>query len=498
MGGIFIFEDVEDLRSLVKIMRPGEKRMLRYLVGRTTNSEDKLRLALFDFLDKHDVKTDAEAKERLNFSSTGSAFSHLKRRLKDDILGIFLVKESSKRIAQANRAAQFECLKKLTQAYVLLFRGAKEESSRILENVRELTVRYELIAESIQMQHLLRENFIGVGASAEFAKLNQQISSDMETYQALLVVEEKSILLSSPEYIKTFSKNKQFDEWGQRVEQIREYYEKYRLGRIGFWYFLVSTEYNAVVRNFEKVITEGILFLDLVENNPAVKSKNNVAGVNQTLGSAYLETRQYDKAIAHFSRAEQLFPSAGFNRLQCLQFLVLSEAACEAYDKGMKTILKALLHPRIDSREHLKPRWLFIKSSVEFLQGDVDLSFKTLNSEGYLMRQQDDWNLQFRLLEMAQLIAMKDEEWLEFKLDATRKFLTRHKNLDSLRTRVSIDVISNLLRKELDFSQISEKNRLLLSLCSEEAEGYEWNPMSPEIVRFDKWVLKQIPNQDRE
>jgi len=483
---------VEDLRSLVKIMRVGEKRLLRHLLGRTANSEDKLRLTLFDLLDKHDVKTDVEAKERLKFTSSASAFSHLKRRLKDDLLGVFLLKESSKRIAQANRAAQFECLKKLTQAYVLLFRGAKEESSRILESVRELTVQYELIAERIQMQHLLRENFIGVGASAEFTKLNRQISIDTETYQALLVVEEKSILLSSPEYIKTVSQNKQFDEWSLRVDEIREYYDKYKLGRIGFWYYLVSMEYNAVIRNFDRVIAEGILFLNLVENNPAVKSKNNIAGVNQTLGSAYLETRQFEKAITHFSRAGQLFPIAGFNRLQCLQFLVLSEAASSELVKALDHVTLAMGHPRIAAREHLKPQWLFIKSSIEFLKGDVDLSFKTLNSEGYLMRQQDEWNLQFRLLEMMQLIAMKDEEWLEFKLDATKKFLTRHKNLDSPRTRVCIDVISNLLRKELDFNQISDKNRQLLKLCAEESEGYVWNPMSPEVVRFDLWAAKQV------
>lgn len=473
--------------------------MLRHLLGRTTNSEDKLRLALFDLIDKQGIATDLEAKEHLGFSATGSAFSHLKRRLKDDLLGVFLLKESSKRIAQTNRAAQFECLKKLTQAYVLLFRGAKEESSRILENVRELTVRYELIAERIQMQHLLRENFIGVGASKAFTKLNQEIARDTEAYQALLVVEEKSILLSSPEYIRSVSQSQEFEEWNQRVEEIRGYYEKYQLGRIGFWYYLVSTEYNAVIRNFQKVIAEGILFLNLVETNLAVKSKNNVAGVNQTLGSAYLETRQFEKAIGHFSQAGQLFPVAGFNRLQCLQFLVQAEAASAAYGQATKTIEKALMHPRIEAREQLKPRWLFMKASTEFLTGDTNGSFKTLNKDGYLMRQQDEWNLQFRMLEMMLLIAMKDEEWLEFKLDTTRKFLTRYKNLDSLRTRVSIDVISNLLRKELDFSQISEKNRLLLNLCSEEAEGYEWNPMSPEIVRFDKWVLKQIPNQeDRE
>lgn len=484
---------MKDLCSLVKVMRFGEKKMLRHLLGRNTNSEDKLRLALFNLLEKHILITDDEARRHLKFTSTKSAFSHLKRRLKDDLLGVFLLKESSKRIAQGNRAAQFECLKKLTQAYVLLFRGAKEESSLILENVRVLTVRYELVAERLQMLHLLRENFIGVGSSVSFSKLNEEIAKDMDAYQALLKVEEKSVLLSSAEYVKSVHSSEELDSWRQRVEELREYYEKYKLARIGFWYYMAATEFHTARRDFVQVLSLGLDFLELVEKSPAIRSKNNIAGVNQTVGSAQMELRQFPQAIEHLAVSEKLFPVAGFNRLQCLQFLALAEIADQDLNAALLTIEKALAHPRIAAREHLLPQWLFIKASVQFLLGDASTAFKTLNQNGYLLKQQDEWNIQFRLLEMMLLVGQKDEEWLEFKLDATRKFLTRHKSLDSFRVRTAVDIIGNLLRKGLDFEQISAKNMELLKLSLSEEKGCEWNPTGAEIVRPDFWIRSKLP-----
>ena len=115
--------------------------------------------------------------------------------------------------------------------------------------------------------------------------------------------------------------------------------------------------------------------------------------------------------------------------------LVQTKTALSRYQDADYSIKLALEHPRLERRAHLKPRWLFIRSCVEFLKGDVDASFKSLNQDGYLLKQVDDWNVQLRLLEMLQLLEQGDEEWLEFKLDATRKFLNRHKELYSERVR---------------------------------------------------------------
>ena len=389
-------------------------------------------------------------------------------------------------------------MKKISQAYVLIFRGAKTEGANILKAARELAVKYELAAELVTINHITREALYSFTDGKSLAAVNAAIRDDLQVWGDILRSEELSFYLTFPQLKEELTQDDHAEFDDRMIEELKHLYEKAGTARIGFWYYMAATEHYTQQKQFNRVLDLGLDFLKLVEDSPAIKSKNNIAGVNQTVGFAQMELRQFNEAVKHLSISEKLFPAAGFNRLQCLQFLVQSQIASEAYEEAIITIVKAISHPRIEAREHLKPRWLFIRSSVEFLQGDVNASFKTLNSEGFLMKQQDEWNLQFRMLEMLQLICMKDEEWLEFKLDATRKFLTRHKKLNTPRARAFVDVVSNLLRKELDFALVSDKNRELLNLCIEESEGYEWDPMSPEIVRFDLWIKKQMPPQEEE
>jgi hypothetical protein len=488
---------MDELMSLIKVMRVGEKRMLTHMLSRTTNAEANLRLLLFKLLVKG--HTDPQiVKEKLNSAGSASSFAHLKRRLKEDILSVLLVKESSKRIAQANRAAQFECIKKIAQAYVMIFRGAKAEGLKILKKAMLTAEKFELLAEKIQMNHLVRESLVTRASASELESLNTEISNDLERYQALLFVEKQSVLLANPEMGKGLRAKRNEKKYIQLIDDLEKLYKKHKLARVGFWYYMAATEFHTMHKNFELVVDLGLSFLKLVQHSPAVKSKNNIAGVNQTVGLAQLELRNFSEAIVHLGVAEKYFPAAGFNRLQGLEFLGLAEMAGQDYSAAIQTIEKAMTHPRIEAREHFLPRWLYIKACGEFLASDIDSSFRTLNRNGYLMKQQDEWNIQFRLLEMMQLIEMGDEEWLDFKLDATRKFLTRHKKLNKPRVKVTVDVIGNLIRKNLDYNEISESNLDALKLCLQEKKGYEWNPTGPEIVRFDTWIDSKLPSKNQE
>ncbi len=486
---------MDDLRALIKVMRVGEKRMLRHLLARKTNAEEHQRFRLFQLIDSGKADSEDHVKMLLGLSSS-SAFSHLKRRLRDDILSVLLIKESSKRIAQANRAAQFECLKKLAQAYVLIFRGAKTEGQAVLDAARALAVEYELSAELLSIDQISREAFYSFLSGDELNNLNQALRDDLENCRHIIRSEELSFLITMPKLRNQLLAQEEDGVEDRMVEEFEELYRKSGAARVGFWYYMAAVEKKIADKQFEDVLVLGKQFLTLVEESASVRSKNNIAGVNQSLGFAYLNLRIYDQAVGHLKRSERNFPAAGFNRIQCLFFLAQAELAWGRFDDVLDTVNSAMSHPRIKAREQLVPRWLFIKASAEFLMGNVDGAFKTMNQDGYLLRQQDDWNIQFRLLEMMLLVEMRDEEWLEFKLDATRKFLTRYKQLDTPRVRTAVDILGNLLRKELDISQLSSKNLEALTNCFDEVDGFEWDPSGSELVRFDRWITAKLPKKN--
>ncbi|MGB1319041.1 MAG: hypothetical protein ACPG5W_12565, partial [Flavobacteriales bacterium] len=369
---------MKSLQPLVKILRPSEKRLLIHYYSRDSNSEQKLRLKLFR-LAENGVDTDEKAKQLLGSTGGKSAYSHLKTRLKNDILNVLLTQEGSKRFAQPNRAAELDCRKKIAQSNILLLRGARLEGMSVLNKALKISMKFELVAERLQINHLLREKFLGAGSTKELKRLNDEIDNDLKRYQALLFVEQQSFVLASPDFSKNLRSKSKQAEYATLIEELGKLFKQHKLGRIGFWYFMAATEYQSSRQNFGEVVALGTKFLALVEKSPAVKSKNNIAGVNLTLGTANMELRNYSKAQIHFTKSQLLFPASGFNRLTCLQYLVFADAAFGDYNEALKHIDLAFLHPRILVREVLKPRWLYMKACVEFLKGDVDSSFKSIN-----------------------------------------------------------------------------------------------------------------------
>lgn len=481
--------------TLVRLMRPSEKRLLLHYYTRNVNAESKMRLKLFRLINSG-VETDTEAREKLKSPGSASSYSHLKSRLKDDILNILLMQDTSKRLAQPNRAAELDCRKKVAQSHLLLLRGASVEGMKLIKSALKEADKYELIAERLQINQLLREKFLGVGASQDLANLNTAINEDLLRYEALLKVQEKSFVLASPEFAKTLKSRSKDKQNLELIDELRKLYVKHKLARIGFWYYMAATEYYSAKKSHQDVIRLGLKFIKLVEESPAVRSKTNIAGVNQTVGFAFLQSFKYPKAIEHLGVSSTLFPTRGFNRLTSLELLVKSQLAANELQGANATVVKAISHPRIELRENLKPKWLFIKACVEFRLKEHSQSFKTINSDGFLLKQVDAWNVQYRLLEMLQLVEFLDEEWLEFKLDATKKFLNRHKELITPRVKLAVNLISHLSRHELSTEELSVdvQERLNLSLKSE--GEYVWNPSGPELVRVDTWFQSKLTTQD--
>jgi len=313
-------------------------------------------------------------------SQSASAYSHLKTRLREDILNVLLMQESPKRIVQANRAAVFECWKKMAQVYVLIFRGAKSEGARILKSASLLANKYELFAERVMIDHVTREALFRFTEENQLNSINEDIRKGLEVWTDVLRSEELSFVMTLPHLYENSDvvKAREFEK--DMIDELKNLYNKSNTARIGFWYYMAHIEYCMHERMFNEAINAGLAFLRLVESSPSLRSKNNMAGVNQTLGGTYLELRQFDNAQKYFMQAEALFPpTTGFNRLQCLQFLVQATVAKGDYAMAMEQVDKALDHPRISVREQLVPQWLFIQASIEFLKGDVDASFRTLN-----------------------------------------------------------------------------------------------------------------------
>jgi tetratricopeptide (TPR) repeat protein len=483
---------MERLIGIIKILRKGEKRLLRHMYSATTNGEDRLRLELFNLIESGVVKTDDQASKALNRKHSSSAYSHLKTRLRDDILNILLLQESSKRIAQANRAAAFDCRKKLTQAYVLIFRGAYQEGQEVLWSALAIAERFELVAEIVLMNHLLREVVHLIKDVNQLHQVNTDISVNLAKWGDILRSEELSLIMTVPHLFKESSGDEP-EINAQLIAELESLYRKNGSARIGLWYYLAFIEYNTSRHNYDVAIEAGKQFVDLVENNPSIRSKNDIAGSNQMLGTAYLNTRNYDNAATHFAKADKYFPIGGNNRIMNFELLFRAQLGMSDHQSALDTINAAIAHPRAKAKPSTLPRWLFFMACTKFLEGQVDNAYRTLIKESYLTKQRDTWNVQYRILEIMILIEQEEEEWIDFRIQTLRKFLSRNRSIGTPRIKAAVDILSALLHSNLNFLTLGKKAELQLHDSFNEAQGFEWNPEGAEIVRVDKWILSKRP-----
>jgi tetratricopeptide (TPR) repeat protein len=477
-------------------MRKGEKRLLRHIYSDVTNGEEQLRLLLFNLIEKDLVKNDAEARAAVGQKGSRSAYSHLKSRLREDIVNVFLLQETPKRIAQANRAAGFECRKKLAQAYVLMFRGAHSESIAILDSAETLAQKYELIPEQILIKHLIRESVHSIKSVVQLREINESINSNMSVWADILRSEEISLMMTLPHLFKESGELNEGVLNEERIRELRELFDRSGSARVGFWYYLAFIEFANRNRMYEEAIKAGKEFISLVSDNPSIWSKNNLAGANQMLGTAYLSTRDFASAAEHFALADRNFPTAGNNRLANLELLFRAQLGLGDHAAALSTVERTMIHPRYGVKPETSSTWLYHEACAQFASGDHSAAFKSLNMDGFLQKQRDERNPQFRILEIMVLMAMKDEEWIEFKLNTLRKLIARYRNLGTPRVKSAINIISALLRNGLDFDNLGAKAEESLLLCLNEADGYEWDPSGAELVRLDRWVRAQQRNQE--
>jgi len=482
---------MDRLIGIIKVLRKGEKRLLRHLYAANTNGEDRLRLQLFDLIESGQVKNDKQALKVLGRNHTSSAFAHLKTRLREDILNVLLLQESSKRIAQANRAAAFECRKKLTQAYVLIFRGAFNEGVELLKSAQIIAEKFELVAEIVLMNHLVREVVHLIKDVKQLHQVNNAINDNLEKWKDILRSEELSLAMTMPHLFNEYSGREGGVDMAL-ISELEHLYAKNSSARIGLWYYLAYIEHSTSQGKYAEAIEAGKKFVALVENNASIRSRNDIAGSNQMLGSAYLNTRDFVNATIHFKIADGDFPVLGNNRLMNFEMLYRAQIGSGDFAAANDTVSLALVHPRIKAKAALLPRWIYFQGCLHFLTGDAEGAFQNLIREGYLTKQKDEYNVHFRLLEIVVMMELRDEEWIEFRIQTLRKLLSRDRKLNSLRIKAAIEILSSLLHDNLSYQKLSKKAQTALEVSLDEAEGYVWNPEGAEIVRIDKWAERKL------
>ncbi len=484
-----------ELTQLINAMTFSEIKYLKsfYKVN-GIDGEERKKLFLFNLIKDEEVKSDTQAAKKIYNRLPNSAFSHLKRRLRKDILGIILLQDSEKYKLAPYRKAETDCRRLIIEGDLLLQRGVYRSAISILERAIKLAEEFELPAEQIIIKDLLRTHLGFTKGFVAYEKYTQSIHQHLSLLNSILLAKEYFNNILLPNIFKKNQEENFIDFTENALTKLEESYKNTQSSNIAYFYYQVALFYYEMKHDHSKALEFAEKFLHVVENERPIYSTTRVAGANMQIASLSLMLGQYLKAIQHAEKAVHGFKKGLLNELQALEVMFFASIRSKHIHVAQQVIDRSMLHPRLNASDFIRDKWFYYRANLEFIKGNYNDSNKYLNKCQKLLQDKSGWLFGYKILEILVLIDSGDEELIDFRVESLRKLIQRQKSKNKNITRVkSISrILSSFVKFTYNFKKTLKKHNVDLEELKIGSGNFHYDPMGFEIIRFDEWFENKI------
>jgi hypothetical protein len=501
---------MENVMHLVRSLQTGELKLLRHFYKFQKDNESKKINLLFEIALKHKNskrKEDLDHKALLELYNGSrkyeSSLGKLKCRLKNDIMNILLLQNSSQKFEAKHDMAIYDCRRMLLQGEILMGRGMHSEGIGLLEKASFIAEKNELFAEQILIDELCRNYTLlrsGEDAFRQFMKRIDKNTSLLEKVQfaKYFHYEMTASRLFNPSSIQPV------EEWENKLSIIKKDYEASGSVKIGYYYNLSAMNFYREVYQFEKSLEYGLQLQKDCKANEILKTPFYSGKINMELAKCYLLMEQYDKAIVHANHSITSFDKDMLKELTSLEILLQCHVMKGENKKVDEILTDAFLKLSMQPDEFIFSKWQFLKAGVEFRRNDLNATLLSLKECNGLMKNKSGWLLAYSLFEVMCKIETGNLEWMEYRSEALKKLMHRYNKSAAAGQNKRFYLIYKVLRKlhknNYDYVQTVTDERDNIMLLAETKYSYSWHMSGQEPVPFDRWVKEKAAQQlkDRE
>lgn len=469
---------MKDLSRLIHAVTDEESESVIRYYSLNNNGSSK-RLKLFNMVRWKDINDDHLASKKLYNSRPCAAFSQLKKRLKEDILNILLSREASPGKSPKNFVdAEALALKYVLYGKMLLNRGLTEEAIDVLKKAFKLARDHEAF-EVEALAHSVFKTYAISQYSEELADAEQDFAAHVDDFYQLMKLNLHSlqhpIVLKDAEY---------------PASQVRR--AKKRNASIRLRYFSAHQKLEGLLLEKQyckaQEVANGIL--TDVKANGHLFSSSQKGRFYLNLSKVKLGLELFEEVIYYGKLSSELFKPFEEKKLEAL--ITVFKAYFHVQDLAKaKAMLKTCDSMAHSMKKDLSEIPLFQAYQL-FGEGNYRGSVKSLNQFFRRSKPPIEVLLNGRMLELQNLLEIKDYDWFDYKLDSFRKIVKYHAS-DQLSERFTLiyKVFTELKRCSYQKESLIDgcKNELLNKLKDKES-GYYWNPLGSELVPVHCWLIK--------
>jgi|GEM_PF-828161 len=482
---------MKSLLPIINSLNGKEKRLMKKFFSIQTNGMEKKKLELFSVILDGKAKTDKEAAMLLYNSPPNSAFSHVKRRLKKDLLNFILLQDSDTSDVSKRGKAEVDCRRMFLQGQLLLRRGVYGEYEKVMNAALDIAEKYEMFAEALMIRNSLRSS-IGFRKGPDmFEKYSESVDYNYKELGKWLKARQYYYQISLPNEFQTNNKIELKDVGATIIANLEKIDTGQSSERFTFWHYMSKMHYFNLNKNFKEAGVYAKKLIDLFSEDSIMKTKSNQGGILKDVVYINLNLGNYEEAVKYANDAIENFKKGRANELRTMDYLFFAHLRNQDYDNAEITIKNALEHKQINAGNKLiKARWLFFHANLEYLKGKHKEAAQSLRTNEHIMSDKSGWNLGCRLLEMMIDMEANDLFLVDYKIKSFNRLLspknTETENIE--RARLISKVIRLFIKHRGDFNETFDvaKNDIQ---ALEDGEGkLFWDPMGYEVIRFDEWL----------
>ncbi len=476
------------LTQIIRILKPSEVRLIRSFYKVQPNGEVKRRLELFELAKSGKANSDAEAAMAVYNGEPNSAFSHLKNRLQKDVLNILLLKEGSKKYETKYAQAIFDCRRMLIEGQILFERGAYRAGETVLQKAHDLAEEYELYAECVQINDLLRTN-IGIRkGEGAYLSFEPKIADNVNKLQKYLSVKDSYNRFGVISHFKKNFEKQSMAPLEAALDEAGRFYKETNSATIGYYYNYLGIFYGHFLGDNELAEKYAKDYLRLIEVSPAISSDTRIASANLQIASISINKGDYAAAFEYATTAKDRFVGGLFNELLAIEVQFVAKFHSMDYKAAAEIVEIARQHPKYKANKQIPAKWEYYKANLSFVNGNYNDAAVVLMKETELTKDKAGWLMGYRVLELMCAVEQDDLDVFDYRTESFKKLLQRNKEENVLRPRTALKILGTYIKTGGDIKKTMVEENNSIELLREGKGKFTWDAMGFELIRFDTWL----------
>lgn len=500
-------EKLRYLKRIVSRLTANEKDLIhRYLGCFDTRggSHRPKTLSLFELLVKHDdLKTILKKMPKALDTDSENAMRMIAHRLKEKIGECLLLD------INVNREGAYEDVfkvkvdiaKKKQVSEIYRSRGLDHEKEQLYSKIIISARKYELFPELIETL-LLKQEHVGLRfGRKQFDALEDELTMADQSNRAVINAKKayyRTVQQFAFEGLNRNTPNAYIAQLKAEIDRLKHDFEHTSAGMVGYYLYLLQTEFFQVQRDFAKASEYCLRIVDVVRNNPAVYHKRRLGISYLNLSQNEIFNHYFDYSLGFAKEARKYFEPGTSNYNLGLEL----EFYAHFYDGNpelAELALEELVYESDSEQSEYRLAWRhYLMACSQFVQKRYKLVNDHLNETKALNKDKIGWNLGVRTLTIITAIEQENFDYADTLIISMQQFVKQALKGTALRSRdeVVLKLLIELRKHSYDFkAAVSKKTDLLAALASDNPE-YSWQTQSPELIIFHKWFESKLAQEE--